>query len=170
MKRTVMLAVLLVLALGGSAVAAGKITGKQVRNGTVTGVDVRDGSITSTDVADGTIVAADFGPLPPGPTGEDGPTGEPGPVGPKGPDGVMDVRYVMVERPLDGKATLAIATARCPGDHDVLGGGVSTLDPTKVRIVQSAVHPDVNGWFGHLYLDAETQTTAYVWAVCGRLL
>ncbi|MBJ7331848.1 MAG: hypothetical protein JHC95_18275 [Solirubrobacteraceae bacterium] len=169
MKRTLMIAVVLVLAFGASAVATGKITGKQIKDGSVTGIDFRDGSVGSLDVADGTVVAADFGPLPPGPAGPTGPDGEPGPAGPKGPDGVPGIQYVVAERPLVGNALLQHRVTMCPPDKHVIGGGVSTLDPTNVRVVQSAKAPDANGWFGHVYLNGQTQTTMYVWVVCSAV-
>lgn len=169
MKRTLMIAVLLVIAFGGAAAAGGKITGKHVKDNSVTGADVRDGSITTRDVADGTVVAADFGALPPGPPGMPGPQGDPGPVGATGPDGAPAIQYVMAERTFTGKADFEHDVARCPATKQVIGGGVSSLDTTGVRVVQSARAPDVNGWFAHLYSDADVDTTMYVWAVCAAL-
>jgi hypothetical protein len=74
--------VALVVALGGTATAAGLVTGKSVKNGSLTGADVRDNSLKSADVKDGALKAKDFkkGQLPAGDPGPPGQAGPPGPV------------------------------------------------------------------------------------------
>ncbi|HET7690917.1 MAG TPA: hypothetical protein VFK41_11080 [Nocardioidaceae bacterium] len=59
----------LVIALGGTAHAAGLIGSRDVKNGSLTGVDVKNGSLTTDDVRNGTLRRADLAPgvLPPGP-------------------------------------------------------------------------------------------------------
>jgi hypothetical protein len=73
-------------ALGGSAYAALRITGRDVVDGSLSGADVRDGSLGGTDVRDGSLRARDFrtGDLPAGARGPAGPQGAPGPAGPAG--------------------------------------------------------------------------------------
>ena len=75
----VMATVAVFIALGGSAYAAIKITGKNVKNGTLTGADVKNNSLTSKDVK--SLGANDFkgGALPTGPRGPRGLTGPQGP-------------------------------------------------------------------------------------------
>lgn len=64
-------AVLLVVAMAGSATAAALITGKDVKNGSLTGKDIKNGSVaaadvknnlTGTDVKDGSLAEADLAP------------------------------------------------------------------------------------------------------------
>lgn len=52
-------AVLLVVAMAGSATAAALITGKDVKNGSLTGKDVKDRSLTGKDVKDRSLTGAD---------------------------------------------------------------------------------------------------------------
>ena len=75
----VMATVAVFIALGGSAYAAAKITGRNVKNGSLTGRDVKNNSLTGKDVK--RLGPADFkrGALP------KGPPGSPGPAGPAGP-------------------------------------------------------------------------------------
>ena len=85
------LAALLVLG-GGSATAAGLVTGRQVADGSLSGRDLRDGSVTQRDLA--ASAQGTRGPEGPrgltgdrGPGGARGPEGFPGPVGARGPAG-----------------------------------------------------------------------------------
>jgi hypothetical protein len=82
---------------------------------------------------------------------------------------VPALEYVIAERTIDGQSPLAHATATCPAGKDVLGGGVSTLDPADVKVVQSAPATDRIGWFGHVFVGGQNQTTLFVWAACGVL-
>lgn len=52
-------AVLLVVAMAGSATAAALITGKDVKNGSLTGKDVKASSLTAKQVKDGSLGGAD---------------------------------------------------------------------------------------------------------------
>jgi hypothetical protein len=82
--------VALVAALGGTAVAAKLISGKDVRNGSLTGVDLKNGSVTGADIKDKSLTAKDFkGSIQgaQGPAGPAGPAGVAGPAGPAGPQG-----------------------------------------------------------------------------------
>lgn len=87
----------LVIALGGTSVAAVSLTGRDVRDGSLTGHDVRDGSLTGRDIRNGSLTARDLArglvvrragrPGRNGAPGVRGPQGEPGPQGPPGPQG-----------------------------------------------------------------------------------
>lgn len=59
---TVLAALALVVAMSGSAVAGGMITGHQIKNGSVTGRDVKDSSLSGVDVGDGSLTLADLSP------------------------------------------------------------------------------------------------------------
>jgi hypothetical protein len=84
------LAVLLVLASTGGAVAGAMITGKQIKDGTITSADVKDRTLTAKDMSAGAIkeLSGTTGPAgATGPQGAAGAAGQRGPVGPAGPAG-----------------------------------------------------------------------------------
>jgi hypothetical protein len=66
-----------ILAIGGTAYAASKITSGDVKNGSLTGKDIKNDSLTKADV-NGSVAG------PRGPQGPPGPTGPPGSLGPAG--------------------------------------------------------------------------------------
>ena len=70
--------------LGGSAVAATVITGKNVKNSSLTGKDVKNSSLTGRDVKNRSLRSEDFAPgqLPQGLKGDTGPPGQDGAPGP----------------------------------------------------------------------------------------
>ncbi|HKP21231.1 MAG TPA: hypothetical protein VJT68_06920 [Thermoleophilaceae bacterium] len=75
----------LFIVLGGSAVAAVTITGKQVKNGSLTSADIRNGTLRGADLQPGLLSPA--APSGNGATGAQGPKGDTGPQGPKGDPG-----------------------------------------------------------------------------------
>jgi hypothetical protein len=79
------------IALGGSAYAAAKITGRDVVDGSLSGVDVRDASLRARDFRAGDLPAGARGPAGPagqqGAAGPQGATGAQGAAGPQGPAG-----------------------------------------------------------------------------------
>ena len=93
--------VALMTGLGGSAIAASLITGKQIANDAITSRHVKNGSLKTSDLSPSTRAAmrpaskpGPRGPIGPrgpegavGPQGPQGPQGEIGPVGPAGQDG-----------------------------------------------------------------------------------
>jgi hypothetical protein len=150
-----MATIALFVALGGTAVAAVKVTGRNVVNGSLTGADIRDGSIRSADVAG--LTAADLpGGLPGGTSGRDGAVGsvgvagrdggkgidgtngaagQPGPVGAQGATGVPGLQGPPGSA---GVATLNLASATNAQNAD------PTADTTIVALsVTRAVAGDV---------------------------
>src|SRR4051794_29114757 len=81
---TVLASVALLVALGGTAYAAGVLPANSV--GTL---QLRANAVTSSKVRDGSLRAVDFKPgqLPRGPAGAPGATGQPGSQGPPGATG-----------------------------------------------------------------------------------
>src|SRR5262245_4442268 len=69
----VMATVAMFLALGGSAYAAAKITGKDIRDGTITTADIKDGSLRQRDFRAGELRAGLQAPK-----GDKGDAGTPG--------------------------------------------------------------------------------------------
>jgi hypothetical protein len=88
---TVLAGLALLIALGGTAVAAGtkllpanSVGTAQLKNNAVTSAKVKDGTLQRSDFAAGVIPASTSGG---GGTGAAGPTGPSGPAGPSGPTG-----------------------------------------------------------------------------------
>ncbi len=88
----------LVVALSGTAYAAGVITGADIKNGSIATKDLKKNAVNSKKVMDGSLLSADFkagqlpagatGPIgPAGPTGDKGDTGAPGGPGAPGAPG-----------------------------------------------------------------------------------
>ena len=73
--------VCLFVLLGGTAVAAIKITGKNVQNSSLTGVDVKNNSLTGKDVKNKSLTPRDFKGSVQGPKGDTGSKGDQGPPG-----------------------------------------------------------------------------------------
>jgi hypothetical protein len=79
----------LFIVLGGSAVAAVTITGKQVKNNTLTSADIRNGTLRGVDFGRGVLPPAGSSQSgAPGPRGPAGPQGDRGPQGEAGPGAV----------------------------------------------------------------------------------
>jgi hypothetical protein len=82
MKRprlaTIVAALALVIALGGTATAAGLINGKKIKNNTITGKKLRNKTITKKKIAPATIKALKGQKGPKGDTGAKGDKGEAG--------------------------------------------------------------------------------------------
>ncbi len=161
-------ALVLLVAMTGSATAGALITGKQIKNGSVAGKDLRNGSVTGKDVKDRSLSPDDFsGSLegPQGPAGPAGPQGPLGPVGPRGADGVTGIEYRTVPMSLPAGA-LRQWTAECPAGKKVIGGGVSSSDPYYSRVLESAPLNEGRGWLIGLANTTSIQITGYAWAVC----
>ena len=90
----VMATAALFVALGGSAFAAAKITGKDIKDGTITGADIKNGS----------LLRADFksGQLPRGAQGAAGASGPSGPVGATGATGAAGTAVAFAHISLNG--------------------------------------------------------------------
>ena len=121
--------VAIVIAMAGSATAAGLITGSEIKNNTVTATDIRDATIKSNDVRDHSLLADDFKPgqLPAGARGLTGATGPRGAAGAAGRDGFGLLVYP------HGAGVLANGGAEdlsldCPPDTFVIGGDAGAFD------------------------------------------
>ena len=82
---TVVAYLALFVALGGTAFAATRITGRDVVNNSLSSVDIRDRSLLARDFRAGQLPAGARGPA--GPAGRDGAPGAPGAAGASGPAG-----------------------------------------------------------------------------------
>src|SRR5256885_14837322 len=83
---TIIASLALLVALGGTSVAAVKLT---LPKNSVGNAQLKANAVTSSKVANGSLLRADFkaGQVPAGPRGASGPPGSPGPQGPQGLQG-----------------------------------------------------------------------------------
>jgi hypothetical protein len=85
---TVIACIALMVALGGSAVAAAPlITGKQIKDRSIFGIDVGRSALTGANVKDRSLTPTDFNGSVQGPAGATGTAGAAGPAGLAGPAG-----------------------------------------------------------------------------------
>jgi hypothetical protein len=163
-------------ALGGSAYAAGTITGKNIKDGTITGTDVKNRSLGADKLSPAALssLASEHGSAGPqgpkgatgstgpsgapgpagrqGPTGQVGPTGPPGPTGPAGPagpagqNGISGWQYVVSDGQQVPHGSDRGVRADCPAGKKALGGGASSTDSFWARIAQSAPTDPGTGW------------------------
>jgi hypothetical protein len=86
LRRNAIALVALMVALGGTAVAAtvakNTVTSKSIKNGKVKSADVQDDGLTAIDIDEGTLEGVSGTP---GERGPEGPEGDRGPQGPPGP-------------------------------------------------------------------------------------
>ncbi len=86
---TVVAYLALFTALGGSAYAAGLITGADIKNRSIAAKDLKKNAVNTKKVKNRSLLATDFklGQLPAGATGPQGSQGGDGAAGPQGPQG-----------------------------------------------------------------------------------
>lgn len=162
----VALAVLVLLvAMAGSATAGALITGRDIKDGTVTSKDLRNGTVTGADVKDGSLSRQDFSGSLQGPQGPAGPEGPVGPQGPQGTPGVSGYQHVVADALVPQNA-FRTHDAGCPAGKVVVGGGVSSVDSTYIRVAESAPLTEGRGWTAGVRNTKSTPVTVYVWAVC----
>ena len=178
--RMVLLAVAgLVVASTATAGAAELLTGREIKNETITGKDVRNGSLSKADFSG--AIAGSRGPQgaegpegpagpkgntgPQGPAGPAGPTGAQGPQGSQGPAGVSGLQYVVIGEDVP-KTSSAAWSAPCPAGTKVLGGGVSSFNPSVISIQESAPLNDGAGWAVQVHNGGGSTLGIFAWAVC----
>lgn len=128
------------LALGGTAYAALSVTSRDVRDGSLTGRDVRDGSIRAQD-----LQAKLRRPAPPGPRGPRGPAGPRGKTGLPGAAEAVFTRVAQAAVGSGGKAAVAGRLLLPSGSWVVNTTGVLTHSvdtPESARCQVLASVPD----------------------------
>lgn len=120
LRPSAALALVVVLALVGTAVAAKMITGKQIKNNSITGKDIKNGSLS----------AKDFNGSVQGAQGPAGPQGAQGPQGPQGPTGLANLEQVKTNSSFPANTTGAAVTAVCPTGKVAISGGYTIQDLT----------------------------------------
>ena len=163
----------LVLALSGTAVASGLITGAQIKNNSVASVDltnnsiqsvdVKNNSVTTADVKNGTLLAADFAPgvLQ---------AGAPGPAGPQGAPGLAAVEIVMADG-LNDSSSSKQTEATCPAGKQLIGGGAHILNAPSDVALDESYPASATKWRATAY---EINATAANWhlqayAICATV-
>ena len=133
----------LFVALGGSAYAAGKFSGKQIQPKSLPGNRVKPNSLTTKQIKDATLTAG----------------------------GLSNVTYVTNPVTLPGSptATVYTATATCPAGQKVLGGGALASDTENGYINDTGPTPDHTGWTARTYNQATT-FTLNVTAICTKIV
>lgn len=138
----IVLAIALVIASTGGAVAGGLITSKQIKDNTIKSKDVHDGTLTVADLSSDTVTSLKGATGPQGPAGPAGPTGQTGPKGADGAPGVSGRVLVTGDASL-GAGGSGFAQATCPAGTVVWGGGgelLTTNDGVQVRLTNTIVY------------------------------
>lgn len=152
MKRIMLIAVVAMLTLAGTAYSASKITGAQIKDGTITGRDVKNKSLTT----------ADFSGSVQGPAGIPGPVGPAGPAGPAGPTVVGKLTTVYAVKTIAAGAIDGVTVA-CPAGQRVVSGGFMTYGGP---VWLSKSYDGVSWTAGVDNYDWSIATEAQVYASC----
>ncbi|MFL5846534.1 MAG: hypothetical protein ACJ762_17755 [Solirubrobacteraceae bacterium] len=127
----------LAVALGGTAYAAVKITGRDVKNGSLTGADVKNRSLHAADLAADAKVAG-----PAGPAGATGNTGAAGAKGADGANGTNGTNGTNGARGVSAWDTIPSGqTVRGEFFYDSTGTGASVTDGMAINLPALAPEP-----------------------------
>lgn len=156
---TVMSALALFVALGGTGYAATQIGSAQIRDNSVQSRDIRNGTILSRDINAGTLssLRGHTGPIGPrgatgatGRTGATGKTGATGATGKTGPAGVSGYQVVKLTNGLSPTGVDASVSLSCPSGKKALGGGFVASNgqpnPLRLSLLQSSPADDGSSW------------------------
>ncbi|MPZ00505.1 MAG: hypothetical protein GEU97_21510 [Actinophytocola sp.] len=146
---------------GGTAVAAGHISGDDIQHYSITKQHLKKESVGSWEAKDRSLTGGDlrfdsvgqrvFTPKlrelinqkgEEGPQGPEGPAGPAGPAGEDGEDGVSGYEVIANEVTWEADSTDNVTTAMCPGDKVAIGGGWDSDD------AQEAVNLKGSGFTG----------------------
>jgi hypothetical protein len=107
----------LVLAMSGTAYAAGKISGKQIAKNAIASKHIKNGSVRAVDLA------ADAKAATTGPTGPTGATGPAGPQGLQGAPGLSGYEIVAKESGVSDYDGWTHVSVTCPAGKRAIGYG-----------------------------------------------
>jgi len=131
---TIIAGLALMVALGGTATAAGLINGAKIKNNSVAGKKLKNKTVTKNKLAPATIKALKGKQGPKGEQGEQGPQGPKGAQGDPGQDGVVSPLYTesdSVNVPANNE--LAIKTLNVPAGKYIVTSNISiTTSATDV--------------------------------------
>jgi Collagen triple helix repeat (20 copies) len=164
----------LVVAMGGTGYAAGKLSGSIIKPGTITGRQIKSHSLTAGKLSK-TAVAALHGATgatgatgPAGPVGPAGPAGARGPAGPAGPAGVSGITEVHTQAIDLQPGTQNAAAVQCPAGSLVTGGGVSLASSSTQVNVNSSYPISADAWRADVNNASIGVTTFTVYAICAK--
>ena len=162
--------VALIAALGGTAFAAARITGRHVKDNSLTGRDIRNHSLTRKDFK-GRLRG------PRGPAGADGAQGPIGPPGQPGAPGATNVT-IRIGNPVNfSGANPGNLTASCANGERAVGGGINVAGETDgnvtgaARLIESYPTPATagatpTGWAFAITRDVPGTDSASAYVVC----
>jgi hypothetical protein len=133
----------LFVALGGSAYAAGKLSGKSIKPGSVPANRIKPGSLTSTQIKDSSLKAV------------------------KSASALNQVTYQTAATATDPNVlTPYTTTATCPAGLKVIAGGASSSNNnTGAFINDQGPSPDHLSWVVHSF-SGSTASTVTATAIC----
>jgi hypothetical protein len=138
----------LLLTVGGTAVAAKLITGKDVKDGSLTGTDIMNKSLTGKDVKNKSLTLKDFKGSVRGPAGAQGPAGSAGAqglagsAGATGPAGLVALQYIEGPTVTLLAGTGVGANVLCPVGTSVVSGGGRPMTVGPDVILDSSLPVD----------------------------
>jgi hypothetical protein len=166
---TIIAFVALFAVLGGSAVAAKKLTGKDIKDGSIGLKDLSKSAQRALEGAQGPRGAAG----PSGAPGAQGPAGPTGAAGAQGPAGVNRLQYAfggLLELCAAGDPSCDVgySEAVCPAGMVATGGGYEygDLRPTDTVVTYNSSNADGNGWVVEVINKAAAAMDFYAVAHC----
>ena len=163
---TVIATIALFVALSGTAVAAGMVTGANILNGSIQSIDVMNETLRTVDIKNGTLLPEDFKgtKLPKGDQGPQGPAGPQGPEGPagaQGQPGLSGVENVTAESVSNSTSSKAMDVA-CPAGKRLIGGGARLYNGGSFVAVDESYPLNDTTWRATAY---EVNPTGANWSV-----
>jgi len=176
---TVIAALALLVALGGTAYAAVVLPANSVGV-----VQLKNNAVSSPKVLDRSLLARDFAPgqIPAGSAGPAGPGGPAGPAGPAGPSGAGAGYIVHVASQDIAALATGSALAACASGQKATGGGALLLGTTTdtehltagapVTVTGATTYTTVSdggtatGWFASVYNSGPVSRTLKVYVIC----
>ena len=166
----------LLLTVGGTAVAASLITGKDVKNGSLTGKDVKDKSLTRKDFK-GSVSGPAGAAGPAGAQGPAGPAGAAGAAGAAGPAGLVALQYIEGPTVTLPTGSQVGASVQCPAGTSVVSGGGRPFTIGPAVILDSSYPIDGadadsvrdDGWAVNFNNQSGTNSNFRVNAVCAAV-
>jgi hypothetical protein len=147
--RAAIVALLVALVAGGGVATGARslVTGAEIKDGSITAADIKPGSLSARLFADSAPARGVRGSRGPtgtpglqGPAGPSGPQGLPGPPGPAGEGQTVGTQYNFVQPNAQtivqtvGPGQVDSASAGCPPDQVVLGGGFRSSGSRAAKV------------------------------------
>ena len=176
---TVLAAIALLVALGGTSYAAVVLPANSV--GTA---QLKNSAVNSIKVKDRSLLARDFarGQIPAGPAGPTGPQGPAGPAGATGPAGAAAGAIVHLTAVAAAPGTTTSGVAACATGQKATGGGAYLLGTTTDTDHLTVSTPVIStggsgfntvtdggtatGWYASMYSSGPVSRTLNIYVIC----